>query len=201
MNVSTAYPNALPVGSMLMEYRVDSVLGVGGFGITYLAVDTELERRVAVKEFFPSSAVSRGTGGNVTLTTPDMANDYSAGLDRFLKEARTLAGFSHPNIVRVNRYFKANGTGYMVMDYEEGVSLKAFLAKNPLPSEDHLKELLAPLLDGIEKVHSAGFLHRDIKPENIYVRGNGEPVLIDFGSARQALASQTHTLTTLVTPG
>ena len=186
---------------MLMEYRVASVLGVGGFGITYLARDTQLERDVAIKEYFPGSQVSRAGDGNVTLANPQAASDYSTGLDRFLKEARTLAGFSHPHIVRVNRYFKANGTGYMVMDYEDGVSLKTFLQRTPTPPEETLKELLAPLLDGIEKVHSAGFLHRDIKPDNIYVRRNGEPVLIDFGSARQALASQTHALTTLVTPG
>jgi serine/threonine protein kinase len=197
---TTQYPNALPLGSMLMEYRLENVLGVGGFGITYLAHDTLLEKDVAIKEYFPSSAVSRGTDKSVTLTGPDMAEEYDQGLDRFLKEARTLAGFSHPNIVRVNRYFKANGTGYMVMDYEDGESLKSWLKKNPLPPIDSIKALLGPLLDGMEKVHQAGFLHRDIKPDNIFVRAAGDPVLIDFGSAR-ASAGQTRTLTTLVTPG
>jgi serine/threonine protein kinase len=197
---TTQYPNALPIGSMLMEYRLENVLGVGGFGITYLGHDTLLEKDVAIKEYFPSSAVSRGTDKSVTLTGPDMSEEYETGLDRFLKEARTLAGFSHPNIVRVNRYFKANGTGYMVMDYEEGESLKSWLKRNPQPPIDSIKALLAPLLDGIEKVHANGFLHRDIKPDNIFVRGGGDPVLIDFGSAR-ASAGQTRTLTTLVTPG
>jgi class 3 adenylate cyclase len=186
---------------MLMEYRVESVLGVGGFGITYLARDTQLEKSVAIKEYFPSAAVSRGANLTVTLATPDMANEYEAGLDRFLKEARTLAGFSHPHIVRVNRYFKDHGTGYMVMDYEDGESLKAWLRRAPQPPADVVKGLLAPLLDGIEKVHEVGFLHRDIKPDNIFVRKRGDPVLIDFGSARQAMAGATHTLTTLVTPG
>jgi class 3 adenylate cyclase len=197
---ATHYPNALPLGSMLMEYRLETVLGVGGFGITYLAHDTLLEKDVAIKEYFPSAAVSRGADKSVTLTGPDMAEEYESGLDRFLKEARTLAGFSHPNIVRVNRYFKANGTGYMVMDYEDGESLKAWLKRNPQPPIDSLKALLGPLLDGMEKVHDAGFLHRDIKPDNIFVRSAGDPVLIDFGSARAA-AGQTRTLTTLVTPG
>ena len=197
---TTQYPNALPIGSMLMEYRLESVLGVGGFGITYLGHDTLLEKDVAIKEYFPSAAVSRGADKSVTLTGPDMAEEYETGLDRFLKEARTLAGFSHPNIVRVNRYFKANGTGYMVMDYEEGESLKSWLKRNPQPPIDSIKALLAPLLDGIEKVHANGFLHRDIKPDNIFVRSGGDPVLIDFGSAR-ASAGQTRTLTTLVTPG
>ena len=197
---ATQYPNALPMGSMLMEYRLENVLGVGGFGITYLAHDTLLEKDVAIKEYFPSAAVSRGSDRSVTLTGPDMAEEYETGLDRFLKEARTLAGFSHPNIVRVNRYFKANGTGYMVMDYEDGESLKSWLKRNPQPPIDSLKALLGPLLDGMEKVHAAGFLHRDIKPDNIFVRTAGDPVLIDFGSAR-ASAGQTRTLTTLVTPG
>ncbi len=194
------YPNALTLGDMLMEYRLDAVLGIGGFGITYLARDTQLEKDVAIKEYFPSGAVSRVGDGSVTLTAPDMTVEYAIGLERFLKEARTLAGFSHPNIVRVNRYFKANGTGYMVMDYEDGESLKAWLQKHPEPEEEALKAMLAPLLDGIEKVHATGFLHRDIKPDNIFVRRRGDPVLIDFGSARQALGG-THTMTALVTPG
>src|SRR5512132_913700 len=121
------------MGSMLMEYRLESVLGIGGFGITYLASDTLLEKKVAIKEYFPGSAVSRGADQSVTLTNPDTASEYAMGLDRFLKEARTLAGFSHPNIVRVNRYFKDHGTGYMVMDYEEGESLKAWLKRKPQP--------------------------------------------------------------------
>jgi class 3 adenylate cyclase len=195
------FPNALPIGSMLMEYRLESVLGVGGFGITYLASDTLLEKQVAIKEYFPGSAVSRGKDMTVTLAGPDMRAEYEMGLDRFLKEARTLAGFSHPHIVRVNRYFKEHGTGYMVMDYEDGESLKAWLKRSPQPPADVLKGLLAPLLDGLEKVHATGFLHRDIKPDNIFVRKRGDPVLIDFGSARQALSGTTHTLTTLVTPG
>ena len=194
------YPNALALGTMLMEYRLDAVLGVGGFGITYLGHDTQLQKNVAIKEYFPSGSVSRVPDGSVTLTAPDLTVDYATGLERFLKEARTLAGFSHPHIVRVNRYFKAHGTGYMVMDYEDGESLKAWLKRQPTPEEEILKGLIAPLLDGIEKVHATGFLHRDIKPDNIFVRKRGDPVLIDFGSARQAVG-HTHTLTTLVTPG
>jgi len=186
---------------MLMEYRLESILGVGGFGITYLASDTLLEKQVAIKEYFPSAAVSRITDGSVTISGPNLAVEFASGLDRFLKEARTLAGFSHPHIVRVNRYFRANHTGYMVMDYEDGESLKVWLQRQPSLPADVLKGLLAPLLDGIEKVHSAGFLHRDIKPDNIFVRRRGDPVVIDFGSARQAVSGTTHTLTTLVTPG
>ncbi|MGE0355648.1 MAG: adenylate/guanylate cyclase domain-containing protein [Burkholderiales bacterium] len=197
----TPYTNTLPLDSMLMEYQLVSVLGVGGFGITYLARDTHLEKDVAIKEYYPAADVARVEGGTVTLTNTQRTEEYQAGLDRFLKEARTLAGFSHPHIVRVNRYFKAHGTGYMVMDYEEGESLKTYLEKHPFPPEDAMKSQLALLLDGIGKVHAAGFLHRDIKPDNIYIRADGTPVLLDFGSARHAIGGSERTLTTLVTPG
>ena len=197
----TPYTNTLPLDSMLMEYQLVSVLGVGGFGITYLARDTHLEKDVAIKEYFPAADVSRVDNGTVTLTNTQRTDDYQAGLDRFLKEARTLAGFSHPHIVRVNRYFKAHGTGYMVMDYEEGQSLKEYLRVHPFPDEGVLKGFLALLLDGMAKVHAAGFLHRDIKPDNIFIRADGSPVLLDFGSARHAIGGSERTLTTLVTPG
>ena len=197
----TTHQNALPLGSMLMEYRLQSVLGAGGFGITYLAHDTNLQKDVAIKEYLPSAVAVRGSGGTVLPTTSALEKDYRWGLDRFIQEARTLAKFSHPHIVRVNRFFEANGTGYMVMDYEAGEPLKAWLERNPFPPEAALRAMLAPLLDGLEKVHAAGFLHRDIKPENIFIRKDGGPVLIDFGSARQAVGGATQTLTTIVSPG
>ena len=184
-----------------MEYKLVSVLGVGGFGITYLARDTLLEKDVAIKEYFPSADVARVDGGAVTLTNTQRTEEYQGGLESFLKEARTLAGFSHPHIVRVNRYFKANGTGYMVMDYEEGETLKTYLDKHPFPSEASIKSLLAQLLDGIGKIHAVGFLHRDIKPDNIFMRADGQPVLLDFGSARHVVSGAERTLTTLITPG
>ncbi|MBC8023865.1 MAG: protein kinase [Burkholderiales bacterium] len=193
------YPNALGMGAMLMEYRIAEVLGVGGFGITYRAQDTLLEKDVAIKEYFPNGVVQRRDEA-VKLTGPHNDAEYFGGLDRFLKEARTLATFGHPNIVRVLRYFKANDTGYMVMDYEHGSSLRDWLQANPQPEEEALLALVAPLLDGIEKVHAAGFLHRDIKPDNVFMRETGEPVLIDFGSARQSV-NATRALTAMVTPG
>ena len=195
------YPNALGEGAMLNEYSIVDVLGVGGFGITYLARDTLLEKDVAIKEYFPGGVVSRRPEGNVTMTGPHVEAEYNSGLDRFLKEARTLATFSHPHIVRVLRFFQSNGTGYMVMDYERGMSLRTWLQEHPQPEEETLLALIAPLLDGIERIHATGFLHRDIKPDNIFIRDNGTPVLIDFGSARQAHASATHALTAMVTPG
>ena len=195
------YTNTLPLDSMLMEYHLISVLGVGGFGITYLAHDTHLDQDVAIKEYFPASDVARADGGTVTLTNTQRTDDYQTGLDRFLTEARTLAGFNHPHIIRVKRFFKAHGTGYMVMDYENGESLKVYLQKNPFPPEAALKSLLGLLLDGIVQVHKVGFLHRDIKPDNIFMRADGKPVLLDFGSARHAIGGLDRTLTTLLTPG
>ncbi len=197
----TSHQFALPPGTLLMEYRVSGLLGAGAFGITYLARDTHLDKDVAIKEYLPSAFAARAADGNVVPITPPQEQDYRWGLDRFSQEARTLARFSHPNIVRVNRYFEANNTGYMVMDYERGESLKAFVRAHPSPSEAALKALIAPLLDGLEKVHASGFLHRDIKPDNIFLRQDTGPVLIDFGSARQTAGDAGQALTTIVSPG
>jgi serine/threonine protein kinase len=194
------HQNALPLGSTLMEYRLQAVLGAGGFGITYLARDTNLDKDVAIKEYLPGAFAVRCNDGSVVATSAAQAGDYKWGLERFIQEARTLAKFSHPHIVRVNRFFEANGTGYMVMDYEAGQPFKACLQREGFSAEGSLKALLAPLLDGLEKVHAAGFLHRDIKPDNIFVRKDGSPVLIDFGSARQAVGAS-QALTTIVSPG
>ena len=115
------------------------------------------------------------------------SDTYGWGLDRFLSEAQTLARFRHPNIVRVLSVFEANNTAYMVMEYEQGKSLEDALKFRRIEGEEQLLGLLFPLLDGLELVHAAGFIHRDIKPDNIYMREDGVPVLLDFGSARQAL--------------
>ena len=196
-----AHRNALPLKSTLHEYRLEQVLGVGGFGITYLAWDSHLEKQVAIKEYLPTELAMRTPEGAVAPVSAERGEDYRWGLDRFLLEARTLAKFNHPHIVRVLRYFEASGTAYMVMDYERGEPLKAVLQHSPQPPEALLKELLAPLLDGLAVVHAGGFLHRDIKPDNIVVRANGQPVLIDFGSARNALGGGTRSLTAVLTPG
>ena len=127
MTESPTYQNALQTGSMLLEYRLESVLGVGGFGMTYLAWDTNLEKHVAIKEYLPAELAVRALDGSVVPITTEFKYNYTWGLERFILEARTLAKFSHPHIVRVNRYFEANGTGYMVMDYEKGLSLNQIL--------------------------------------------------------------------------
>ena len=197
----TTYRNALKLGTMLQEYRLESVLGVGGFGMTYLCTDTHLDKRVAIKEFFPADLALREPDGGVVAINTQADESYKWGLDRFIQEARTLAKFSHPHIVRVNRYFEANATGYMVMDYEDGESFNQILKDQPLPSEARLKEIIFPLLDGLQAVHETGFLHRDIKPANIFIRTNQSPVLLDFGVARQAVNGSTKSLTAVLTPG
>jgi len=201
MNPAAAHRNALPLRSMLHEYRIDQILGAGGFGISYLAADTHLEKQVAIKEYFPAELAMRSAQGEVLANSAARDADYRWGLERFLQEARTLAKFSHAHIVRVLRYFAANGTAYMVMDYEQGEALKTRLLRSPRPPEAELKRLAAPLLDGLRAVHASGILHRDIKPDNIVVRADGSPVLIDFGAARHALAGETRSLTAVLTPG
>src|SRR5690242_4392845 len=169
----TSHQHALAPGIVLMEYRLAGLLGAGAFGITYLERDSHLDKDVAIKEYLPSAFAARAGDGTVVPVTQQQAQEYRWGLDRFSKEARTLARFSHPNIVRVIRYFEANATGYMVMEYEQGQPLKSFAQAHPFLSEGRLRAMLTPLLDGLEKVHAAGFLHRDIKPDNIYLRADG----------------------------
>jgi serine/threonine protein kinase len=192
---------ALPSGYALHWYVIEAILGQGGFGITYLGRDSNLGQKVAVKEFFPTDFAVRDTDCSVHPSSTVHTKTYNWGLDRFLAEAQTLAKFRHPNIVRVLSVFEANNTAYMVMEYEQGKSLEEELRLGRVEGETDLLKILLPLLDGLECVHQAGFIHRDIKPQNIFLRADGVPVVLDFGSARQALGAETRMLTTLVSPG
>ena len=193
--------HALPEGYSLHWYEIDSILGQGGFGITYLARDSNLDQLVAIKEFLPSDLAVRTQDSAVHPLSGAHTDTYGWGLNRFLTEARTLAKFRHPNIVRVMSVFEANNTAYMVMEYERGESFENMLKFKQVTGEPALKKILLNLLDGLELVHDAGFIHRDIKPSNVYLREDGVPVLLDFGSARLALGVETRTLTSLVSPG
>src|SRR5262245_49876146 len=188
---------ALAAGHRLQEYRIDRLLGFRGFGLTYLATDSNLNLKVALKEYLPGDIAERGLDQTIGPRSPDAAETFGWGKQRFLDESRTLASFRHPNIVRVMRFFEANGTAYMVMEFVEGAPLGEWVkARRPIV-EAQCAAMAGPLLDGLEVVHKAGFLHRDIKPNNIYIRDDGTPVLLDFGSARQRSSE----LTAIVTPG
>ena len=194
---------ALPTGTELVgDYRIQRVLGAGGFGVTYLADEIALSRVVTIKEYFPSDFAARADGLQAAPRSSDCAGDFKWGLDRFIEEAQTLAKFDHPNIVRVYRYFRANSTGYMVLQFEEGQSLKGWLkGLGRAPRQKELDGIIAPLLDALEYIHKADFLHRDIAPDNIIIRKDNAPVLIDFGSARGEIAAHSKTVSALVKPG
>ncbi len=193
--------NALKNGTMLDVYRVEDVLGHGGFGITYLAEDVNLEKKVAIKEYLPVGLAIRDSQATVQPQSSEAESDYRWGLKQFLREAKTLAKFHHPNIVQVLRFFEANGTAYIVMNFIEGESLHDRMRKRKKIDENELMSLIFPLLDGLEKVHETGFLHRDIKPGNIFVAKDGVPMLLDFGAARAALKDKGRSLTAIVTRG
>ena len=189
--------NALPGGHALLEYRIEKLLGIGGFGLTYLATDSNLNLKVALKEYLPGDLALRGADHSIAPRSPDSAETFGWGKQRFLDESRTLASFRHPNIVRVMRFFEANGSAYMVMEFVEGAALGEWIKSRRPVTEPLVAAMVGPLLDGLDVVHRSGFLHRDIKPGNIYMRDDGTPVLLDFGSERQRSSE----LTAVVTPG
>jgi serine/threonine protein kinase len=188
---------AMPAGYAIQEYRVERLLGVGGFGLTYLATDSNLNLSVAIKEYLPGDIALRAGDQSITPSSPDKAADFEWGKGRFLDESRTLASFRHPNIIRVMRFFEANGTAYMVMEYVGGAPLPDWLKPRRPLVEGQVVAIAGPLLEGLEVIHAAGYMHRDVKPSNIYIRNDGSPVLLDFGSARQRSSE----LTAIVSPG
>ena len=200
--MSEHHVNALPQGYRLREYELVRVLGFGGFGLTYLGFDHHLDKAVALKEYLPSDIAARSSDYSVGPQASSFREDFEWGLRRFLDEARTLARFDHRQIVKVHQFFEAHGTAYIVMEYAEGETLTELLARQGVLSETELLGIVLPLLDGLEVVHRTNVLHRDIKPGNIIVRDeDGSPVLLDFGSARQAIGAKSRSVTSVVTPG
>jgi serine/threonine protein kinase len=193
---------ALLPGQTIGRYEIVSVLGQGGFGITYRARDVQLGREVAIKEYLPSALAIRQDGATVLPRTTKMADDFGWGRDRFVTEGRTLASLHRATaIVHVFDYLEANGTAYIVMELLSGGTLEDRIAKNGKLSSEEVDRILWPLLDGLEQVHNAGFLHRDIKPANILLDATGNPTLIDFGASRAAMAGRSTALTAIFTPG
>src|SRR3954469_15026743 len=161
---------SLPNGYGLQEDRIERLLGVGGFGLTYLALDQNLNLKVALKEYMPGELALRAADQSIAPSSGDAAESFGWGKRRFLDESRTLASFRHPNIVRVMRFFEANGSAYMVMEFVEGAPLADWIKTRRPLGEPAIVALVKPLLDGLEVVHKAGYTHRDIKPGNIYMR-------------------------------
>ena len=195
----------MPRGTRLGEYELKRVLGIGGFGIVYLAFDTTLQRQVALKEYMPSSLASRsGAGNDVSVKSPRYAETFAAGLRSFVNEARLLAHFDHPALVKVHQFWQANRTAYMVMPYYEGPTLKAHLRemadRGRMPDEATLRAWLTPLLDALELMHAEQCYHRDVAPDNILLTSKG-PLLLDFGAARHVISDMTHALTVMLKPG
>jgi serine/threonine protein kinase len=194
--------STLKIGTILNgEYRIEAILGVGGFGITYLARDNNLRMRVVIKEFFPQSMALRQEDGQTVRPHPEHRKSYDHLRKRFSEEARLLAQMHHPNVVPVLRFFTTNGTAYFVMEYHAGETLKSYLERKKRLSEEEILGIMMPILEGTKYVHSQGFLHRDIAPDNIYLPHRGMPILIDFGAARDALARESRNISAIVKEG
>ena len=191
----------LPEGYQLQNYRVASVLSSGGFSIVYLAYD-EHDQPVAIKEYLPSQLALRNQGDALPSICEENVAKFRYGMKCFFEEGRSLARLSHPNVVRVLNFFRANETVYMVMRYERGRTLQEHIrARRGLIRENFIRHVFTLLLNGLREVHSNKLLHLDIKPANIYIRNDGTPVLIDFGGARQTLSEDGVRLNPMYTPG
>ncbi len=201
-NASEYGANVLPIGTHLGEFEILDLIGEGGFGIVYLAYDHSLERRVALKEYMPSGLATRTAKMTVTVRSQHNAGTFTAGLKSFINEARMLAQFDSPSLVKVHRFWEGNGTAYMVMPFYEGVTLKQALKERRVtPTEPWVRVLLADLFDAIETIHRAQCFHRDIAPDNILLLKDDRPLLLDFGAARRVIGDLTQCLTVILKPG
>ena len=197
------FPVALRAGTMLNgRYIIGRVLGQGGFGITYLALDTQLNAKVAIKEFMPNDIATR-IGTTVSVAMDTKSEEFAYGAERFQEEARTLAKFiGNPNIAAVTSYFDENDTSYFVMDYIEGISFKTYIANHggKISVEETLNVMI-PVLRALTAVHAEGFIHRDVTPDNIYITKDGMVKLLDFGSARYSIGDKSKSLDVILKVG
>ncbi|MEO8345029.1 MAG: serine/threonine-protein kinase [Betaproteobacteria bacterium] len=194
-------PNALPPGTRLGDFEITGTIGEGGFGIVYAAFDHSLQRRVAVKEYMPNALANRRGDASVAVRSDRHDQTFKAGLRSFINEARMLAQFDHPALIKVYAFWEQHGTAYMAMQIYEGKTLREVLRESPRAEEAWLKKLLPPLLDVLETLHSAQCYHRDIAPDNILILKNGNPVLLDFGAARRIIGDMTQAVTVILKPG
>ncbi|WP_175942765.1 serine/threonine-protein kinase [Caballeronia sp. BCC1704] len=196
--------NVLPPGTRLGEFEIVGLIGEGGFGIVYLAFDTSLDRHVALKEYMPSALAARVGTTQVQVRSARYESTFRAGLKSFINdEARLLARFDHQSLVKVYRFWEANGTAYMVMPYYKGVTLRdALKSMQKPPDEAWLRALLTPLVDALAVLHAANCFHRDVAPDNIILlEESHRPVLLDFGAARRVIGDMTQALTVILKPG
>ena len=195
-------PHALPIGARIGEFEVHRLIGEGGFGIVYLCYDQALDRHVALKEYMPSSLATRQDSTlAIVVKSKHHQETFEAGLKSFINEARLLAQFDHPSLLKVYRFWQANGTAYMTMPYYEGPTLKqALAALSGPPDEALLRSWLLPMLDALEEIHRGSCYHRDIAPDNILLTNSG-PLLLDFGAARRVIGDMTQALTVVLKPG
>lgn len=185
--------DALPIGAMLAEFEIMGLLGVGGFGMVYRAYDHSLHRTVAIKEYMPSAIVGRAVGTSLTVRSSVDQSSFSAGLTSFVAEARLLARFDHPSLVKVYRFWEANNTAYMAMPLYVGMTLKQARSQmQSPPTEAWLRTVLWSVLEALKVLHESHTLHRDISPDNIFLQNIGPPVLLDLGSARRAVLDASH---------
>ncbi|OSM02484.1 putative serine/threonine protein kinase [Magnetofaba australis IT-1] len=196
-------PDALPEGHMLFNnlYKVEKVLGQGGFGLTYKAYDTQLDTHVAIKEYLPTQIAHRQSDLSIHARSDEQEEMFIQGRQRFLDEARTLAKFKHSSLVRVVTFFEDNNTAYMAMEFEAGEPLSALLKAKRTLNEKEMLDIMLPLIQGVQVLHNEGYIHRDIKPDNIFIRSkDGTPVLLDFGSARRQEGNADGSMTAMLTP-
>jgi eukaryotic-like serine/threonine-protein kinase len=196
----------LPEGLEVGGYRIVRKIASGGFSIVYLA-DAPDGHPVAVKEYLPSSLVSRGPGELVPTVSAENLNTYRNGLKCFFEEGRALARVFHPNVVRVLNFIRANDTVYLVMAFEQGRSLQELIMRyrgkpgREVIPERHIRRIFTQVMNGLREVHANRLLHLDLKPANVYLRRDGSPMLLDFGAARQTLTLDAPRLFPMYTPG
>ncbi|MFS2168128.1 serine/threonine-protein kinase, partial [Variovorax sp. Varisp62] len=195
-------PHPLGVNHRLDEFELLEVIGEGGFGIVYRAYDHSLQREVAIKEYMPSMLARRVGDNSVHVRSERVTATFQAGLRSFINEARTLAQFSHPALVRVHRFWEANSTAYMAIQLYKGRTLRRLAEDEPGKiTEPWLVGMLGPLLGALETLHRSQCFHRDIAPDNIFIQQDDLPVLLDFGAARKSIADLVDEVAVMVKSG
>ena len=194
--------NCLPIGTRLHDFEITGILGEGGFGIVYIAFDHSLQRTVAIKEYMPGVLAARASDHGIRVRAERHRETFDVGLKSFINEARFLAQFDHPSLVKVYRFWEQNHTAYTAMQYYDGRTIKDIVNSSPhVVNEAWCRKILKQILDALEMLYTMRILHRDVSPDNIIVQESGDAVLLDFGSARQIIGDRTRGLTVILKPG